>query len=157
MCSSDLHAAYLTAWMVGVNIIGNVFGGWLVHRKVRRGAIIAGVFVLTSLIFVAIFSLGLSDGARYGLILVYSIVCGPIPAAALSGGARYARSPSEVGTIQGLIFQLTNVGLFFGPPVTAMVVRAMGSWDAVLWVLLGAGVLGFVAALGVLWIEMRSE
>lgn len=149
-------AALLTALMVGANVIGNLVGGWLVQQNIPRGTIIASVFVNTAIVFIAIFALGLPDPVRYALVIVYSIICGPVPAAALSGGARCARSPAEVGVIQGLILQLTNVGLFFGPPLTAAIVNASGTWDSVLWVLLGASAIGFVVALRVRSIEVKQ-
>lgn len=143
---SATNASLLGALSIFVNCFGNVAGGWLIQRGVPRGRIIAGAFIAAGLLFVGMFSAALPDGARYALVLLYNASCGVIPAAALSGGARYARSPAEVGAIQGLIVQITNVGIFFGPPLIAAAVTFGGSWDAALWVMLGAATAGFAVS-----------
>ena len=97
----------------------------------------------------------LPDGIRYALVVIYNVVCGPIPAAALSGAARYARSPAEVGATQGLVVQITQCGIFFGPPITAAVVTAAGSWSAALWVLLTASTIGFITSIFIYRAEKR--
>jgi predicted MFS family arabinose efflux permease len=143
---STTDASLLGALSIFVNVFGNVLGGWLIQRGVPRGRIIGTAFIVAGLLFTGMFSADLPDGARYVLVLLYNISCGVIPAAALSGGARYARSPAEVGSIQGLIVQITNVGIFFGPPVIAAAVTYANSWDAALWVMLAAAVAGFAVS-----------
>lgn len=149
-------AAYVTALFVIVNSAGNVFGGWLVQRNIPRGRIIGVTFTLTSLIFCAIFAPGMTDGARFGLVLLYSVVAGPLPAAVLSGGARYANSADQVAALQGLIAQLTNIGIFFGPPLLAAIVTWSGGWDAALWMLLGCAALGLILAALIDRLERRD-
>lgn len=149
-------AALATALAVIVNVLGNVAGGWLIQRGVPRGRIIAATFIVISLAFLAIFSAGLPDILRYVLAVLYSLIAGTVPAAVLSAGMRYARSPGEVGAVQGLIVQLTNVGIFVGPPLIAAAVTWGGSWDATLWVLLGCSGVGLTAALGVARLERQA-
>jgi MFS family permease len=140
-------AAMLTALAIFCNCFGNVFGGWLVQRGVPRGRIIISTFCLTSVLFAGIFATSLPDGLRYALVLVYNAVTGMVPAAAISGAARYARSPAEAGTLQGLVMQLANVGIFSGPPLVAAVVTWKGSWNAALWVMLGCALIGITGGL----------
>lgn len=150
---SAADAGLLAALAIGANCIGNVFGGWLIQRQVARGVLISITFLITSTLFLLIFLGNLPDGLRYALVLLYNMACGPIPAAALSGAVRYARSPAEVGSLQGLVVQITQLGIFIGPPITAAVVSAAGNWDAALWVLLSASAIGMLAAL----LVMRHE
>lgn len=150
---SAADAGLLAALAIGANCIGNVFGGWLIQRQVARGLLISITFLITSTLFLLIFLGNLPDGLRYALVLLYNMACGPIPAAALSGAVRYARSPAEVGSLQGLVVQITQLGIFIGPPITAAVVSAAGNWDAALWVLLSASAIGMLAAL----LVMRHE
>jgi predicted MFS family arabinose efflux permease len=150
---SAADAGLLAALAIGANCIGNVFGGWLIQRQVARGVLISITFLITSTLFLLIFLGNLSDGLRYALVVLYNMACGPIPAAALSGAVRYARSPAEVGSLQGLVVQITQLGIFIGPPITAAVVSAAGNWDAALWVLLSASAIGMLAAL----LVMRHE
>jgi MFS transporter, CP family, cyanate transporter len=142
-------AALATALAVFVNCFGNILGGWLIQRHVPRGRIIALTFMATSVTFVGIFSAALPDPVRYALVVFYSFITGTVPAAALSAGMRYARSPAEVGSIQGLIVHLTHIGIFFGPPLIAAAVTWGGSWDATLWVMLGCAVVALVCAFAI--------
>ena len=152
---SPSNAMLLTALSITVNCFGNVFGGWLIQRNVPRGKIVGVTFCLTAILFTLIFAANLPDGLRYALVVVYNVVCGPIPAAALSGAAKYARSPSEVGATQGLVVQITQCGIFFGPPITAAVVTAAGSWNAALWVLLTASTIGLITSIFISRAEKR--
>jgi CP family cyanate transporter-like MFS transporter len=154
---SGMAAAGATAGAVVVNCLGNVLGGYLVQRGVSRGRIIAVTFSATSLLFVAVFSPYLPDTTRYAAAVLYSFITGMVPAAALSAGMRYARSPSEVGAIQGLIVQIGNIGIFLGLPFVATVVTWRASWDATLWVMLGCAAIAFVCAILILRHERREQ
>jgi MFS family permease len=149
-------AALLTALAVFVNCFGNLLGGWLIQRSFSRGRIIAATFVVTSLLFVGIFAAGLPDPARYALAVLFSFIGGTVPAVALSAGMRYARSPAEIGAIQGLIINVTHVGIFFGTPLVAASVTWGGSWDAVLWVMLGCAAVALAAAAAIGRYERRA-
>lgn len=150
-------AALLTAAAVFVNCFGNLLGGWLIQRDFPRGGIIAGTFIVTSLAFVGIFSAGLPDPVRYALAVFYSFIGGTVPTAALSAGMRYARSPAEIGAIQGLIINITHLGIFFGPPLVAASVTWGGSWDSVLWVMLGCAAVALAAAAAIGREERRGK
>ena len=150
-------AALATALAVVVNCLGNVAGGWLIQRGVPRGRIIGATFLVISAAFFAIFSGGLPDILRYVLAVFYSLIAGTVPAAVLSAGMRYARSPGEVGAVQGLIVQLTNVGIFVGPPLIATAVTWGGSWDATLWVLLGCSAIALVASFTIARLERPAR
>ena len=149
-------AALLTAAAVFVNCFGNLLGGWLIQRGFPRGRIIAATFVVISLAFTGIFAAGLPDSARYALAVFYSLISGTVPAAALSAGMRYARSPAEIGAIQGLVINVTHLGIFFAPPLVAASVTWGGSWDAVLWVMLACAAVGLAAALAISRYERRT-
>ena len=149
-------SAMLTALYIFVNIFGNVTGSWLMHRNFRRGRVIGITFALTTATFLLMFTSDLSDGLRFACVLAYGFITGNIPPAVVSGGARYAHSPAEAGSIQGLIVQLSNVGTFIGPPLIAAAVTHAGSWDAALWVILPAAALGIAAAREIARFETRD-
>ena len=146
-------AALLTALFVLVNAFGNIMGGWFMHRNVARGRIIGATFAITTMAFLGIFADGLPDAARYACVLAYGFITGNIPPAVLSGGVRYARSPSEAGSIQGLIAQISNVGIFAGPPLIAAAVTHGGGWGAALWVILAAAAIGLAASFAIARLE----
>nr|MBP7395006.1 MFS transporter [Zoogloea sp.] len=45
-----------------------------------------------------------------------------------------AKTPKQIGTLQGLFMQMGNVGPFIGPPIIAAIVAASGLWRDALWV-----------------------
>jgi MFS transporter, CP family, cyanate transporter len=148
-------SALLTALYVLANAFGNVMGGWLMHLHVPRGRIIGVTFAVTTAAFLGIFADSLPDAARFACVLGYGFITGNIPPAVLSGGVRYARSPSEAGSIQGLIVQISNIGIFAGPPLIAASVTHGGGWGAALWVVLAAAAVGLAAALGIARLEAQ--
>ena len=146
-------SALLTALFVLVNAFGNIMGGWLMHRNVPLGRVIGVSFAITTMTFIAIFADDLPDAARFACVLAYGFITGNVPPAVFSGSVRYARSPSEAGGIQGLIVQISNVGIFSGPPLIAAAVTHGGGWGAALWVILAAAAIGLAAALAIARLE----
>ena len=143
----------LTALFVLVNAFGNMMGGWFMHRNVPLGRIIGVTFAVTTLVFFGIFADGLPDAVRFACVLAYGFITGNIPPAVFSGSVRHARSPSEVGSVQGLIVQISNVGIFAGPPLIAAAVTHGGGWSAALWVILAAAAIGLAASIAIARLE----
>jgi len=131
---SPLAVSLLACLMVLVNVPGNVLGGTLLQRNFRRGSLIACASLITGLCGVGIFLDVLPDLVRYGLCLLLSFTGGVIPASVLSASANLARTPKQIGTLQGLFNQLGNLGTFIGPPLIAMLVAASGLWRDALFV-----------------------
>ena len=139
--------AMLTCLMVLANVPGNMLGGILLHRHFGRGNMIAFASLVTGLSGVGIFLDIFPDVVRYALCLTLSFVGGLIPASVLSASARYARTPKQIGTLQGLFIQWGQVGPFIGPPLIAMLVAASGLWRDALLVTGSAALLGIVFGL----------
>jgi cyanate permease len=134
-------ATLATAGYVAANIPGNLLGTWLIQRGARRGLIVVGASLAMAAAAVVAFA-PLAELVRYGAIVLLSFVGGTIPAAVLSGSALHARSPGEVGAVQGLLVQGANLGQFAGPPAVAALVAWTGEWSAALAVLVSAAALG---------------
>ncbi len=131
-------AAVLTALVVAVNVPGNLMAGWFLHRGVAHWVLIAVAALVMGLSALVIFSGLLPDALRYLACLVFSLVGGMLPTSALSGAQAFAPSPSQVGTMSGLIMQGSNTGQVVGPPLMAAVVQATGIWEASLSVMVAA-------------------
>ena len=140
--ASITQAALLTALLIGCNAIGNLAGGWLMHRAAPRGHLISLAFLVMAACACGIFSAALPDALRFSLSVLFMLAGGMIPASILSGGQVYAREASQISGIQGLIVQVAQIGPFAGPPLVAAVVSAAGNWEAALGVLLAAAALG---------------
>ena len=137
-------AALLTGLVVFINVGGNLFGSWLVHRAAPRGHVISLAFAVMAACACGIFSATLSDALRALCCMLFMFAGGTVPAAVLSGSQLYARELSQISSIQGLIVQIAQLGPFFGPPLAAAAVSASGNWNALLWVLLPASGLGML-------------
>ncbi len=131
-------AAFATVLAVAVNVPGNLTGAWLISRHVPRGSVITLGAAGLGLGAVASLTPWLADGVRFAACLGLSYFGGVIPAAVMTSPQAYARSGSEVASLQGLIMQWSNLGQFVGPPAVAVVVSATGGWSAAAWVLAAA-------------------
>ena len=88
--------------------------------------------------------LALPDSLRFAAAVFVSFAGGVIPAAVMASTTVLARSPQQIGTLQGLYLQGAQLGQFVGTPLIAAVVSASGQWRSSLWVT------GSSAAMGVL-------
>jgi cyanate permease len=144
---APLAVSLLSCLMVLANVPGNLLGGSLLQRHFRRGPLIAFASLVTGLSGVGIFLDLLPDLIRYALCLLVSFTGGLIPVSVLSASASLARTPKQIGTLQGLFIQVGNVGPFFGPPLIAMLVSASGLWRDALIVTGSAALLGVILGL----------
>jgi len=138
-------AAMVTVIAVLINLPGNLLGGWLSHKAVPRGAVIAVAGAVIALSGPLIFLDVLPDGARFAACLVYSFVVGMVPATILGAAPYFAPGPGQIATTNGLIVQGSHLGQFAGPPVVAAAVAFTGGWQAgaLVFACCGAGVLLF--------------
>ena len=150
---SALAVSLLSCVMVLANVPGNLLGGSLLQRNFRRGSLIAFASLVTGLCGAGIFLDMFPDSIRYGLCVLLSFTGGLIPAAVLSASASLARTPKQIGTLQGLFNQVGNIGPFFAPPLIAMLVAASGLWRDALIVTGCAAVVGVILGVMIRRIE----
>ncbi|MDR2240385.1 MAG: MFS transporter [Zoogloeaceae bacterium] len=139
--------ALLSAFVIASNVPGNLAGGALLHRHVNRGRLIAGASFIMGLAGFGIFSEGMPDLLRYLCCLLLIGVGGTIPTAVLSSPLVLASTPQQIGTLQGLYLQGSNLGQFAGIPLIAAVVTATGHWSAALYVTASASAVGILLGL----------
>lgn len=151
-----MWVAALSCLMVIVNVPGNLLGGALVQRNLPRGGLIAGASVVTGLSAVGLFSDALPDLVRYALCLAVSFTGGLIPSSIISSSTVLARTPRQIGTLQGLFMQGSNLGTFVGPPLIAFLVARRGEWGDAMWLPFGAACLCCVLGLLILRLERRA-
>lgn len=149
--------ALLSCVMVLVNVPGNLLGGTLLQRNLPRGYLIAAASVVTGLSAVGVFSPGLPDALRYLCCLLVSFTGGLVPSSVLSSTASLARSPRQIGTLQGLFMQGANLGQFVGPPMIAAAVAARGDWQDAMALPVGAAIIAIGLGLAVHRLERRQQ
>lgn len=145
--ASPAAAALLTALMVLINAPGNIAGGWLLARGVRRGPMVVAASAVMAACSAGMLGAYLPDAARYLLCLVFSVCAGVIPSAIFSGLPVHAKSPQHISTANGLVMQGSQAGQFLGPLALAWFASQYGGWGATLWAMLafaaGGALCGF--------------
>jgi CP family cyanate transporter-like MFS transporter len=142
-------ASLLGAVVVAINVPGNLTGAWLMQHRAPRGLVVCAAAVLMGVFAVGIFAEGAPDWLRFGSCLSFSYFSGVIPAVAFGAAQTYARSQSQVASLQGLMMQGSNLGQFAGPPAIAAAVSVGGRWGDAVYVMIAAAVLTFVCGLAV--------
>ena len=150
-----LTAALLTALVVAVNIPGNLVGGMLMQRGVARGTNVCAAGVATALTALMIFSPALPDALRYLACVAFSFTVGVLPGSVMSAAQTHAANPAQVGTIQGMINQGSNIGQFISPLLVTAAVGASLAWNNMLYLLLVTSALIIASGLMIGRIERR--
>ena len=154
-----LAASLLTALVVAVNIPGNLLGGVLMQRGVSRGTNICIAGVATGVTAAIIFSPSLPDALRYFACVAFSFCVGVLPGSVMSAAQIHAANGAQVGTVQGMINQGSNLGQFASPLlVTAAVGSVTGAalaWNNMLYLLCATSLIIIVSGWRVRGIEAR--
>jgi predicted MFS family arabinose efflux permease len=153
--ASVAAASLLTAAVVAANVPGTLTGTWLLERHVSRGALVCAAAAAMAVTGVAIFADAAPDWLRLGSCFAFSYLSGVTPPATFTSTQVYARSPSQVASLQGLIMQVSNLGQLVGPPAVAAVVSASGRWGDAVYVMLAAAACGFGCGVAVARHERR--
>jgi predicted MFS family arabinose efflux permease len=148
-------ASLVAAAVVAINVPGNLTGAWLVQRHTPRGLVVCTAAVLMGAFAVGIFAEGAPDWVRLGSCLAFSYASGVIPAVSFAAAQSYARSQSQVASLQGLMMQGSNLGQFLGPPAIAAAVSIGGRWGDAVYVMLAAAALTLVCGVAVARDERR--
>ena len=147
---STRAAALATALMVLVNAPGNIAGGWLLSRGVRRATLIVGASLIAAACEALMLTEGVPPVLRYASVLVFSACIGVVPASIFAGLPVHARTPQHIGTGNGIVNQASQAGQFFGPLLLAWLASTLGGWHATLWAMLafaaGAAICGVAIA-----------
>ncbi len=120
--------------VVFVHAPGNLLGGALVKHHYRRSVLIMSAGVITAMLSFVVYLDLLPDLLRYIACLALSFCGGLISASVLSSTEALAKTPRQIGTLQGLFIQCAHLGQFIGPPLIAALVARSGLWQDALWI-----------------------
>jgi len=121
----------LTALAAAVNMVGNMASGRLLQRGwLPRSTLWLGfgAMALGSTLAFATFT----DGwpwLRFAGVLLFSGVGGLVPGTLFSLAVRLAPGEQQVAATVGWVQQLSALGQFVGPPVTAALAARAGGWQ----------------------------
>lgn len=155
--ASTLVAAAVPAMVLMFNAIGNWLSAWAMGRGISCWSLLAVGAIGMGLSQVGIFSGMMPDTARLGFAAMFGIFGGMVPAAALGSVATYTPSPSQIGTMNGLMVMGTNTGMLFGPPAAAAVRAATGNWHDVVWLMVSLAAVGVAFAVLSRGLERRAN
>jgi DHA1 family inner membrane transport protein len=119
----------IVALLLFVNAPGNWLGGWLSQRQVSPAALILGSGLVMGATGCAAFALDIPAAPRMALCLVFSFVGGILPASIYAAVPAVAARHDNLGSVNGLVVQASNLGTLLGPPLAAALVAAAG-WRA---------------------------
>ena len=155
--STQEAAALAGALVVGANVPGCLAGAWLLHRGVARWKLLAAAYLTMAPCMAGVFPAFVPPEIKIAFAMVFSAVGGLLPAAILGGASVHAPSRDHVATVNGFIVQGSHAGVVAGPPVFAMLVASLGSWDRgwILGAVFGLAGLGVTATLRA--VERRRE
>jgi predicted MFS family arabinose efflux permease len=134
-------AAGLTGLVVVANGVCNVLGGYLLRYGAAPRAMImvsGGIMLLSA---AGAFTASLSDILRYTCSMALCGAGGVVASATFAIAPSLAPSPAQIGTINGILVQASNVAQFVGPAALATVVAVSGHWEGAFWPMVGANVL----------------
>ena len=140
-------AAALTAVAVAGNGSANLLGGWLLHRGASPSAMMAISGAAMAVFALGMFALRLPDAARYACCIVLCGAGGVVASAAFAAAPAFAPSPAQLGVVNGMLVQASNLAQFIGPTAAAASVAAMGRWEGALGLFIGANALLILLAL----------
>ena len=150
-------AALFSALVVATNVLGNLIGAWLLYRGAPRWSLLAAANLIMGVTGALIFAGFIPDVAKIPLAIIFSTGSGVLPAAAFSGAAVHAPKPDLIAMASGLIAQGAAIGMLLGPPLMAVVVGSLGSWENAWWCMLVCPVAGLAIASGIFRIERRRD
>ncbi len=141
-------AGLLTAIVAGVNAIGNLTAGRLLHHGFRAWHLLATGLGTMIVCAYAAFGAHLPAIPQFLAVVTFSLVGGLVPATLFVLALTLAPTPQTTSTTIGWMQQCSSFGQFIGPPLVAWVVNRAGDdwqWTWVATSLLAA--IGIVLAI----------
>lgn len=151
---SGLWLGVLTALAAAVNMGGNMASGRLLQRGWAPRSTLwlgFGAMALGSTLAFASFTDG-QPWLRFAGVLLFSGVGGLVPGTLFSLAVRLAPGEQQVAATVGWVQQLSALGQFIGPPVTASLAAHAGGWQLTPLFTVGCCVGGAVLA----WLAQRT-
>lgn len=139
-------AGGVSAAVIAVNILGNLFAGVLLSRGLRARTLLAIASMLMGLAGASVFLSITPNAMLVPLCLLFSGIGGMLPATILAATPAAAPEPTLIPLSLGLVMQGIYLGQVFGPIVLSSLVAYAG-WSAPAGMVLAAAVLGSILAL----------
>lgn len=139
-------AGLLTASVSIANIIGTLISGILLHRGVQPKSLFRWGFVIMLLMSWVTFCMQsyLPFSLQYLSVFLFSAVGGFIPATVFAICLYYAPQQNAVAASVGLVLQISALGQFLLPPLSALLVSYTHTWSTIAWATTTLSLLGLI-------------
>jgi len=154
---SRSSAALVTAGLFIIAATGSLAGGYMTRRNQGRGVILAFSFPVAGASLALLLGLDTTLEARLLAGVTGGFALGVTATVTTSAAVRYARSPDEVGVLQGVLSQGAQLGMLLGPPTAALVVTLAGDWSAARWLVAACATCGTLLALVLRLDDRRTD
>jgi len=134
-------AATATALVVGLNVFGNLLGGWLLQQGAARGVLIGVAATAMGVMSLVVYAADAAATWTLAAAAAYSFLGGLLPSSIMAGAPVHAPTPAQIGTTNGLILQWGLAGQLAAPPIFAALASAQG-WADAAWFTLALGLAG---------------
>ena len=148
--------ALLSALAAGINMVGNIGGGWWLARGARPGTVLTVAYVVMGVGAWVAFGAEGHPVVQYIAVLAFSGVGGLIPGTLFGLAVKLAPDNETVSTTVGWMQQFSALGQFLGPPLVAWVATMAGGWQWT-WTVTGASSLLGVLLAGRLQAAWRTR
>ena len=108
-------AAAVTALIVICNAPSNILAGWLAKIGVDTWLMVALPASIMGVLGYLLFSDLVAQATKIPLAMAMSFVGGFLPGAVIIAVPRHSPSPAQVGAVNGIIMQGSNIGQLVGP------------------------------------------
>jgi MFS family permease len=139
-------AGGVSAAVIAVNILGNLFAGVLLSRGVKARNLLAIASLMMGLAGASVFLSVTPNAMLIPLCLLFSAIGGMLPATILAATPATAPEPTLIPLSLGLVMQGIYLGQVIGPIVLSTLVAYAG-WTAPSVLVFAAAVLGSTMAL----------
>lgn len=139
-------AGGVSAAVIAVNILGNLFAGVLLSRGLRARTLLTIASTLMGLAGAGVFLSVTPDAMLVPLCLLFSAIGGMLPATILAATPAAAPEPTLIPLSLGLVMQGIYLGQVIGPIVLSTLVATAG-WSAPAVMVFAAAILGSALAL----------
>ncbi len=137
----------LSAVAGGVNAVGAVFAGVLLHRGLSVRQLVVTAFTVMGVSALAFYALDWTQlpGAfvsQFLTVCVFSLVGALIPTSIYRVAVDIAPPGGSSPAVIGVLQQMQNTGSFVGPTILAWLATQAGGWQSSWWLSAVAGLLG---------------
>jgi len=132
----------ITALVLLSNAVGSMTMGFLLRRGYRYLPLLLTGFIGSGIAAFFVFHPSSSPMLRVLAAFAYSGVSGTIPGLLFSTMPTFARKPSSIGLLVGLMMQMSGMGMLFGGVVVPGAVEKFGSWIAASWLYVFIALIG---------------